>query len=163
MVETKTSLRLKCLRSDNGGEYIDRGFKEYCAANGIRMEKTNVRTSQQNGVAERMNRTINERARSMRLHSGLPTAFWADAVNTAVYLINRGPSVPLEYRLPEEILSGKEVKLAHLKVFGCVSYVCRCLILSGLLCLFSFWASGPFVTSFEFGSRTLSAFILSSL
>ena len=59
----------------------------------------------------------------MRLHSGLPKAFWADAVNTAIYLINRCPSVPLKYKLTEEIWSGKNVKLAHLKVFGCVSYV----------------------------------------
>ena len=87
------------------------------------MKKTIPRTPQQNGVAEQMNKTINEHARSMRLHSGLPKAFWADAVNTVVYLINRCPSVPLEYRLPEEVWSGKEVKLAHLKVFGCVSYV----------------------------------------
>ena len=78
---------------------------------------------QQNGVAEHINKTINERAESMRLHSELPKVFWVDAVNTAVYLINRGPSVPLEYRLSEEVWSGKEVKLAHLKVFGCVSYV----------------------------------------
>ena len=42
MIETETGLRIKCLRFDNGGEYIDRGFKEYCAANGIRMEKTKV-------------------------------------------------------------------------------------------------------------------------
>uniref|UniRef100_A0A2N9FSS1 Retrovirus-related Pol polyprotein from transposon TNT 1-94 n=1 Tax=Fagus sylvatica TaxID=28930 RepID=A0A2N9FSS1_FAGSY len=109
MVETETDLKLKCLRSDNGGEYINGGFKEFCAANGIRMEKTIPRTPQQNGVAERMNRTLNERARSMRLHAGLPETFWADAVNTAAYLINRGPSVPLEFRIPEEVWSGKEV------------------------------------------------------
>jgi hypothetical protein len=123
MVETETDLKLKCLRSDNGGEYINGGFKEFCAANGIRMEKTIPRTPQQNGVAERMNRTLNERARSMRLHAGLPETFWADAVNTAAYLINRGPSVPLEFRIPEEVWSGKEVNLSYLKVFGCVSYV----------------------------------------
>ena len=123
MVETESGLKLKCLRFDNGGEYIDGGFKEYCAVNGIRMEKTVPGTPQQNGIAERMNRTINERARSMRLHSGLPQTFWADAVHTAVYLINRGPSVPLEFRLPEEVWKGKEVQLSHLKVFGCVSYV----------------------------------------
>ena len=70
-----------------------------------------------------MSRTINERARNMRLHSGLPKAFWADVVNTAVYLINRYPSIPLEYRLPKEVWSGKKVKLAHLKVFGCIFYV----------------------------------------
>jgi hypothetical protein len=123
MVETETGLKLKCLRSDNGGEYEDGGFKQFCAANGIRMEKTIPGTPQQNGVAERMNRTLNERARSMRLHVGLPKTFWADAVSTTAYLINRGPSVPLGHRLPEEVWSGNEVNLSHLKVFGCVSYV----------------------------------------
>nr|CAN78199.1 hypothetical protein VITISV_041785 [Vitis vinifera] len=123
MVETETGLKVKCLRSDNGGEYIDRRFSEYCAAQGIRMEKTIPGTPQQNGVAERMNRTLNERARSMRLHVGLPKTFWADAVSTTAYLINRGPSVPMEFRLPEEVWSDKNVKFSHLKVFGCVSYV----------------------------------------
>ena len=125
MVENKIGLRLKCLRFDNGGEYIDRGFKEYCATNGIRMEKTIPRTPQQNGIAERMNRTINQLARSMRLHSRLPKAFWADAVNTTVYLINRGLSVLFKYSLLKEVWSEKEVKLAHLKVFDCISYVLK--------------------------------------
>ena len=53
------------------------------------MEKTILGTSQQNGVVERMNKTLNERARSMRLHTGLPKTFWADAISTAAYLINR--------------------------------------------------------------------------
>nr|CAN62498.1 hypothetical protein VITISV_000081 [Vitis vinifera] len=94
MVETETGLKIKCLRSDNGGEYIDGRFSEYCAAQGIRMEKTIPGTPQQNGVAKRMNRTLNEHAR-----------------------------IPMEFRLPEEVWSGKEVKFSHLKVFGCVSYV----------------------------------------
>ena len=63
MVETETGLRVKCLRSDNGREYIDGGFIEYCATQGIMMEKTIPVTPQQNGVAERMNRTLNECAR----------------------------------------------------------------------------------------------------
>ena len=50
MVETETSLKVKCLRPDNGGEYIDGGFSKYCAAQGSRMEKTIPRTPQQNGV-----------------------------------------------------------------------------------------------------------------
>ena len=62
------------------------------------MEKTIPRTPQQNGVVERMNRTLNERARSMRLHVGLPKTFWADAVKNVAYLINRGPSIPMEFR-----------------------------------------------------------------
>ena len=52
------------------------------------MEKTIPRTPQQNDVAEHINRTLNEHARSMRLHAGLLKTFWADAVSTAAYLIN---------------------------------------------------------------------------
>ena len=91
IVETKIGLKVKCLRSNNGKEYLDRGFSEYCAAHGIRMEKTIPGTPQQNGVVELMNKTLNERARSIRLHAGLPKTFWVDAVNIAAYLINRGP------------------------------------------------------------------------
>ena len=87
------------------------------------MEKTILGTPQQNGVAKCMNRTLNERARSMRLHAGLPKTFWADTVSTATYLINREPSVPMEFRLPEEVWSSKEIKFSDLKVFCCVSYV----------------------------------------
>ena len=107
MVEIETCLKVKCLRSDNGREYIGGGFSEYCVAQGIRMEKTIPRTPQQNGVAERMNRTLNKHVRSMRLHAGLPKTFWVDAVSTAAYLINRGPSVPMEFRFLEEVWSGK--------------------------------------------------------
>ena len=89
MVETETCLKVKCLKSDNGGEYIDGEFSEYCVAQGIMMEKTIPWTPQQNGVAERMNRILNKCARSMRLHVGLPKTFWADAVCTATYLINQ--------------------------------------------------------------------------
>ena len=103
MVETETGLKVKCLRLDNEGEYIDGRFSEYCAAQGIRMEKTIPGTPQQNGVAERMNKTLNECARSMRLHVGLPKLFWADTVSTAAYLINQGPSVPMVFRLLEEV------------------------------------------------------------
>ncbi|KAL5848374.1 hypothetical protein ACOSQ4_006387 [Xanthoceras sorbifolium] len=123
MVENETGLKIKRLRSDNGGEYKDSRFREFCANSGIKMEKTVPMTPQQNGVAERMNRTLNERARSMRLHAGLPKMLWAEAVNTAAYLINRGPSVPLDGGIPEEVWSGKEVNISHLRVFGCISYV----------------------------------------
>ncbi|KAL5849218.1 hypothetical protein ACOSQ4_007231 [Xanthoceras sorbifolium] len=123
MVENETGLKIKRLRSDNGGEYRDSRFREFCANSGIKMEKTVPMTPQQNGVAERMNRTLNERSRSMRLHAGLPKMLWAEAVNTAAYLINRGPSVPLDGGIPEEVWSGKEVNISHLRVFGCISYV----------------------------------------
>ncbi|KAL2228761.1 UNVERIFIED_CONTAM: Retrovirus-related Pol polyprotein from transposon TNT 1-94 [Sesamum indicum] len=123
LVENETGLQVKCLRSDNGGEYSSEGIKNYCADHGIRMQKTVPGTPQQNGVAERMNRTLNERARCMRLKSGLPKMFWADAVNTAAFLINRGPSVPLNNRIPEEVWSGKKVDLSFLRTFGCSAYI----------------------------------------
>ena len=69
-----------------------------------------------------MNRTLNERARSMRIHTRLPKTFWVDAVNIAAYLINRGPSFPLDCKTLE-VWSGKKVNLSFLKVFGCLSYV----------------------------------------
>ena len=116
-VENQTGLKIKSLISDNGGEYSSDEFKSYCAEYGIRMIKTIPETPQQNGVAERMNRTLNERAKSMRLHAGLPKMFWADAVSTAAYLINRGPSVPLGFKIPEEEWQGKEVNFSHLRVF----------------------------------------------
>ena len=75
MIERETNLKVKCLRSDNGGKYIDGEFSEYCAAHGIRIEKTILGTPQQNGVVEHMNRTLNERAKSMRLHAGLSKTF----------------------------------------------------------------------------------------
>ncbi|KAJ0436933.1 putative RNA-directed DNA polymerase [Helianthus annuus] len=121
-VENETNLKVKCLKSDNGGEYIRKQFIDYCAKKGIKMIKTVPGTPQLNGVAERMNRTLNERARSMRLNAGMPKTFWADAVNTAAYLINRSPSVPLGFKLPEEMWQGNEVSLEHLRVFGCSAY-----------------------------------------
>ena len=77
--------------------------------NGIRREKTVPGTPQENGVSERMNRTIMEHARCMRLHVGFPLQFWVDVVNTSIYLINRGPSSALDGVIPEEAWIGKKV------------------------------------------------------
>ena len=70
-----------------------------------------------------MNRTIMERARCMRLHAGLPLQFWAYAVDTAVYLINRGPSSSLDGDIPEEEWTGKKVNYSFLKLFVCEAFV----------------------------------------
>ena len=122
MVKTETSLKVKYLRSNNGEEYIDERFSEYCATQGIRIKKTIPGTPQQNGVAKRMNRTLDKHARSIRLHAELPKSFWADVVSTVAYLINRGPSIPIEFKLPKEVWSGKEANFFHLKVFPFKSF-----------------------------------------
>ena len=114
---------MKCIRSDNGGEYCNNEFDSYCSHNGIRREKTVPRTPQENGVSERMNRMIMEHGRCMRLGAGFPLKFWVDVVNTAVYLINRGPSSALDGGIPEEAWIGKQVKYSFLRTFGCEAFV----------------------------------------
>ncbi|KAJ4736375.1 Transposon Ty1-NL2 Gag-Pol polyprotein [Rhynchospora pubera] len=117
-VENESGCKLKSLRSDNGGEYDGANFKGFCAEHGVKLVRTVPNRPQQNGIAERMNRTLNKRARAMRLHAGLPKVFWAEAINTAAYLINRSPSMALGLELPQEKWSGKKVSLSHLKTFG---------------------------------------------
>nr|KYP35161.1 Retrovirus-related Pol polyprotein from transposon TNT 1-94 [Cajanus cajan] len=123
IVENETRLKIKCLKSDKGGEYNSTEFFNYYAENGIRMLKTILETPQQNGFVERMSRTLNERASSMRIHAGLPKTFWVNVVSTTSYLINRGPSIPIWFKIPKEEWQSKDVRFSHLKLFGCVSYV----------------------------------------
>ena len=122
LVERETGKFLKCLRTDNGGEYTSKEFRNYCSAHGIRHEKTVPGTPQHNGVAERMNRTIVEKVRCMLKMAKLPKVFWGEAIRTACYLINRSPSVPLEFDIPEKVWTGKDVAYNHLKVFGCKAF-----------------------------------------
>nr|GEW55256.1 hypothetical protein [Tanacetum cinerariifolium] len=82
-----------------------------------------LETPRHNGVAERINQTLNERVKSMRFHVGLLKMFWKDSVTTVAYLINRGPFAPLGFQIPKEEWQGNEVSHAHLRVFGCDSYV----------------------------------------
>ena len=74
-------------------------------------------------MSEMMNKTIMERARCRRLHAGLPLQFWVDDVDTAVYLINRGPSSSLDGGIPEEAWTGKKVNYSFLKPFVCEAFV----------------------------------------
>ncbi|RVX19016.1 Retrovirus-related Pol polyprotein from transposon TNT 1-94 [Vitis vinifera] len=94
-VERQTGKQLKSVRANNGGEY--RGpFEQYYRSHGIRLEKTVPKTSQQNGVAERMNRNICDRISCMLSHAKLPMSFWGKATRTTVDLINLSPSYLLE-------------------------------------------------------------------
>lgn len=88
-IANKFGATLKVLRSDNGREYCNSNLQEYMKEKGIKFEPTAPYTPEQNGKAERSNRTINECARTMLLASGLPRRLWAEAANCAVYLLNR--------------------------------------------------------------------------
>ena len=69
-----------------------------------------------------MNMTIMECARSMRLHAGFPLHMWKEAINTSIYLINRGPSTPLGCGIPAEAWNSKKVSYSFLKTFGCEAF-----------------------------------------
>ena len=123
LFENITEKRVKRIRSDNGGEYTSEEFKKYCKDHGIIMENTIPYTPQQNGVSERMNRTVMETARSLLHHAGLPLTFWAEAVSTAVYVRNRSPTSSLNGKTPYEVWHNEKPNVSHLKVFGCDALV----------------------------------------
>ena len=113
----------KQLFSDNGGEYTSKKFKTFCDSQGIRHLYSAPYASQQNGIAERLNRTMAEKARCMLLEAQLDQRFWAEAFATAIYLKNRSSTRSLPACVtPYEILEGKTPTVHHLKVFGCLAY-----------------------------------------
>lgn len=118
MVERQTERKIKIMRTDNGGEYLNEEFNVFFKANGIIHQLTCPYTAQQNGTAERYNRTIIERARCMLHDANLPKTYWAEAVNMAAYLINRTVCSTLINKTPEEVWSGKKVDVSHIRIFG---------------------------------------------
>lgn len=116
---------IKVLRSDNGGKYTSKIFNDYLRDKGIVHQTSVAYNSQQNGVSERANRTIMSRVRCMLADAGLAKKLWGEAVNTAVYLINRSPCSSIDFKVPEDVWVGHEVSIHHLRVFGskCVTQV----------------------------------------
>ncbi|XP_073148775.1 retrovirus-related Pol polyprotein from transposon TNT 1-94 isoform X1 [Henckelia pumila] len=122
-VELDSDKKIKCLRTDNGGEYTSDEFDAFCQHEGIKRQFTTAYTPQQNGVAERMNRTLLDRTRAMLSNAGLPKSFWAEAVKTASYIINRSPSVAIDLKTPMEVWTGKPADYSRLHTFGSPVYV----------------------------------------
>ena len=90
------------------------------------------KTPKLNGLAERMNRTIMERVRSMLSDTKLLKSYWAKAMLTTIYHINRSPSVPLKGDVPQRVWTGKYVPYKHLKMFGWVAcHICMLPRISG--------------------------------
>lgn len=110
------------IRSDGGGEYVNRELKEFYELEGIQTQFTTAYSPQQNGVAERKNRSLQEMATCMLLDAGLAKRFWGEAIATAAYLQNRLPSRTVD-RTPYEVWFGKKPSLSYLRVFGSPAYV----------------------------------------
>ncbi|GJX20427.1 putative ribonuclease H-like domain-containing protein [Tanacetum coccineum] len=118
-IENQLSHRVKIIRSDNGTEFKNRYMLEFCGNKGIKQEYSNARTPQQNGVTERMNRTLIEAARTMLADSLLPTTFWAEAVSTACYIFNRVRVTKPQNKTPYELLFGHKPIISYIRPFGC--------------------------------------------
>ncbi|KAJ0412135.1 hypothetical protein ATCC90586_004055 [Pythium insidiosum] len=106
LVANQYAQRVKRIRSDNGGEYLSKRFNAFCAAQGIVHQTSAPYSPQQNGLAERMNRTAMEMARSMLHHMQVDRQWWGEAVMTAVHVINRIPNTARPDQSPLEVLTG---------------------------------------------------------
>ena len=122
LVEKSNGRKIKIFRSDNGGEYTSTEFDTYLTKEGIKQELTIPHSPQQNGAAERLNRTLIEGVRTMLADSKLPHRLWAEALSTCVYLRNRSPTKALEGITPYEAWSGVKPDVSLLRVFGCSAY-----------------------------------------
>ena len=113
---------MKILRSDNGGEYTSRDFKHYLSEKGIRHQKNVPYIPMQNGVTEWINQIIQDRVTTMLQHYGLKLEFWAEALQTVVYLQNLSPSKAIRLEVPQKLWSGKEPSYERLLIFRCEAY-----------------------------------------
>ncbi|GKB91127.1 putative ribonuclease H-like domain-containing protein, partial [Tanacetum coccineum] len=118
-IENQLNQKVKTIRCDNGTEFKNRDVIEFCGLKGIKREYSNARTPQQNGVAERKNRTLIEAARTMLADSFLPNTFWAEAVSTACYVLNRVLVTKPHNKTPYELLTGKTPIISYIRPFGC--------------------------------------------
>ncbi|WJX18783.1 hypothetical protein P8452_08547 [Trifolium repens] len=122
IVERQCGNKLKTLRTDGGGEYVSHEFADFCESEGIIHEVILPYTPQQNGSAERRNRTIMNMVRCMLKGKNLPKELWGEAVSTATYTLNMCPTKRLNGVTPEEIWSGNKPNVSHMRVFGSLAY-----------------------------------------
>ena len=115
--------KLCILRSDNGGEYSSNAFARFCRDNCIKQEFTVPDTPEQNGVAERFNRTVVEMTRSLLLDSGLPKTLWVRAMDTACYIRNRCRNSSIDSgQTPFSLFYNRPADHSKLRVFGCTAF-----------------------------------------
>ena len=117
LVEKQCDCQITTLRSNNGEEFFFKEFKICCDKHEIQRQYTTPYTAQQNGVVERWNRTVTKMARCMMQNRSILSRFWAEAVFTVVYLLNRSLTIAVKEKNPEEAWSGKKPKVIHLKFF----------------------------------------------
>src|SRR5882724_4329012 len=121
--EKQTGQQLYIFRSDNGGEFLTKEWRQMLKDRGIRHETTSPYTPEQNGDAERQNRSIFDRVRTVLIDAGLPLSLFAEAVNYIVYTKNRNSTSALTNTTPFEVRFNKKPDISRLRPFGCKAYV----------------------------------------
>ncbi|XP_073064107.1 uncharacterized protein [Primulina eburnea] len=116
------SLKVRRIKTDHGKEFENRSFSSFCDRKGISHEFSAPKTPQQNGIAERKNRTLQEMARVMLTSKNLAKRFWAEALNIASHISNRVYLRSGSTMTSYEIIMGKKPNLRYFHVFGCVCY-----------------------------------------
>lgn len=124
-LERQSGHQLTAFRSDKGGEFQTNILKAFALSQGIDKQSTPTEEHQSNGHAERIIRTKNARVRAVLHDSGMPYAYWAEALQTVTYLQNRSPVEGREVT-PFEAFFGVRPDLSKVRVFGCLGY-CRIL------------------------------------
>ncbi|KAK9923369.1 hypothetical protein M0R45_031791 [Rubus argutus] len=119
-VATQFNTKDQQFRSDNGAEFLS--LQKFFLEQGVIFQRSSVYTPQQNGVVERKHRHILETARALRFQSHLPISFWGECVLTAVYNINRLPTLLLNKKTPFEVLYRKLPDYSRMRVFGCIAF-----------------------------------------
>jgi hypothetical protein len=121
-VENQKDKRIKVLRSNRGGEYFPQEFTNYCEKNGLIHQRPAPYTPQQNGLAERKNRTLVNILNVMILSVRLPFNLWGEALLTACHVHNRVLSKKI-HSSPYELWNGRKPNLNYFKVWGCITYL----------------------------------------
>lgn len=122
-LDVQYEIKVREWMSDGGGEYKSEFFDNMLKDRGIKILQSAPHTPQQNGRAERMMRTLMNKAEAMRLDAGLPDSWWEFAVQHAVHVYNRTPIRRLGWKTPYEMMNGEAPSISHLRVFGCGAYV----------------------------------------
>ncbi|KRY19033.1 Retrovirus-related Pol polyprotein from transposon TNT 1-94, partial [Trichinella patagoniensis] len=122
-IKQETGRDVQRIRTDRGTEFANRELDNFLTEKKIVHEKTPPYTPQCNGMAERENRTLVEKARAMLHTRNLPRCLWAEAVHTAAYLLNRIPNRKEITKTPYEEWFGRRPTVEHLRIFGCDAYV----------------------------------------
>jgi len=114
--------KIKVFKSDNGKEYNNKRINNFCKRNGIKKVYSPPYNPQNNGIAERFNRTISACIKTMLFWAKLNTNFWDYAAKQATYIYNLVPHSSINDQVPDEIYFNKTVNLKYLKTFGCLAY-----------------------------------------